>query len=114
MTRPFSLKSSLLLAFAMGGCFAASCQETGATSVCPPLPLYETHPLGDASIADADTADSKAVHDQLARAIDAGCVIPPSSFPSDGGMGGAGPADGPGSGGTPGAAGSSASAAGSH
>ena len=114
MTRPFSLNSSLLLAFAMVGCFAASCQETGATSICPPLPLYQTHPLGDASVPDAQSEDSPAVQAELARAIDAGCVIPPSSFPSDGGMGGAGPVDGPGSGGTPGAAGSSASAAGSH
>ncbi len=116
MTRAFSLKSSLLLAFAAGGCLAVSCEENGATSVCPPLPLYQTHPLGDASIADADTADSAAVRAELARAVDAGCVIAPTFFPSDGGdggMGGAGPTENRvGSGGASGA-GSTASAAGS-
>ena len=86
----FSLKTSLLLAFAAGGCWAVSCQENGATSVCPPLPLYETHPLGDASIADADTADSAAVKADLARAVDAGCAMAPTFFPSEGGEGGTG------------------------
>ena len=114
MTRSFSLKSSLLLAFAISGCLAVSCQENGATSICPPLPLYETHPLGDASIADADTADSAAVQEDLKRAIDAGCTSAPTFFPSDGGMGGDGPTENrAGSGGASGA-GSKASAAGSN
>jgi len=113
MKRPFSVKSSLLLAFAMGGCLAVSCQDNGATSVCPPLPLYETHPLGDASVADAATADSPAVHADLARAIDAGCATAPTFFPSDGGMGGDGPTENRvGSGGAS-SAGSTVSAAGS-
>ena len=86
----FSLKSSLLLAFAVGGCWAVSCQESGATSVCPVLPLYQTHPLGDASIADAATADSAAVRADLARAVDAGCIVTPMLFPSEAGEGGTG------------------------
>jgi hypothetical protein len=116
MTRAFSLKSSLLLAFAMGGCLAVSCQENGATSICPALPLYQTHPLGDASIADADTADSAAVQADLARAIDAGCLIAPTFFPSEGGeggMGGAGPTESSAGNGGSSGAGSKASAAGS-
>ena len=113
MKRSFSLKSSLLLAFAISGCLAVSCQENGATSSCPPLPLYETHPLGDASIADADTADSAAVHEALERAIDAGCTTAPTSFPSDGGVGGDGPTENHAGGGASGA-GSEASAAGSN
>ena len=112
MQRPFSLKSSLLLAFAIGVCLSLSCQENGATSICPVLPLYETHPLGDASI-DADGPDSRAVRDELARAIDAGCVTPPTFFPSDGGMAGAGPTQDPGGSGGASSAGSKASAAGS-
>jgi hypothetical protein len=116
MKLAFSLKSSLLLAFALGGCCAVSCQESGATSVCPVLPLYQTHPLGDASIADADSADSAAVQADLARAVDAGCVETPTFFPSEGGeggMGGAAPIENrAGSGGGSGA-GSKASAAGS-
>jgi hypothetical protein len=113
MKRPFSLKSSLLLAFAIGGCFSVSCQDNGATSVCPPLPLYETHPFLDASVADAATADSPAVHTDLARAIDAGCATAPTLFPSDGGMGGAGPTENPVVGGGASGSGSKASAAGS-
>ena len=113
MKRPFSLKSSLLLAFALGACLATSCQENGATSICPPLPLYETHPLGDASIADAGSAESRAVRAQLARAIDAGCATAPTFFESDGGMAGTGPTENrAGSGGASGV-GSTASAAGS-
>ncbi|HEY1533547.1 MAG TPA: hypothetical protein VGF76_06000 [Polyangiaceae bacterium] len=116
MKLAFSLKSSLLLAFAAGGCLAVSCQENGATSVCPPLPLYETHPLGDASIADADTADAAAVKADLARAVDAGCVITPTFFPSEGGeagMAGAGPSENRVGGGGASGAGSKASAPGS-
>ncbi|HEX3853246.1 MAG TPA: hypothetical protein VHW01_19920 [Polyangiaceae bacterium] len=113
MKRPFSLKSSLLLAFAIGGCLAVSCQENGATSICPSLPLYETHPLGDASIADAGTADSPAVRADLARAIDAGCITAPSLFPSDGGMSGDGPTENRVGGGGASGTGSKASAAGS-
>ena|SRR5882724_4085119 len=116
MKPAFLLKSSLLWSFAVGGYWAVSCQENGATSVCPPLPLYQTYPLGDASIADADTADSAAVQADLARAVDAGCVIAPTFFPSEaseGGMGGAGPTvSGAGNGSSSGA-GSKASAAGS-
>jgi hypothetical protein len=113
MKRPFSLKFSLLLAFALGACLAVSCQENGATSICPPLPLYETHPFLDASVADAATADSPAVRAELARAIDAGCIITPTLFPSEGGMGGDAPTENRvGSGGASGI-GSKASAAGS-
>jgi hypothetical protein len=82
------------------------------TSVCPSLPLYQTYPLGDASIADADSADSAASQADFARALDAGCVTAPTSFPSDGegGMGGASPIQE--SDGNSGAGGSSAGAAG--
>ncbi len=113
MKRLFSLKSSLLLAFAICGCLAVSCQENGATSICPPLPRYETHPLGDASIADADTADAADVQKALARAVDAGCVEAPTLFPTDGGTAGDGPTENHAGGGASGA-GSEASGAGSN
>ena len=109
MRRPFSLKSTLLLAFALSACLAASCSENGATSVCPPLPQYQT-PFADGSAPDGAVAGAAAVNEQLARAEDAGCYTAPSFFPSEGGMGGAGPTpDGNG-----GAGGSSAGAAGTH
>ena len=110
MRRPFSLKFTLLLAFALSACLAASCSENGATSVCPPLPQYQTSSFTDGSVPDADVAGAAAIDEQIARAADAGCCPAPTFFPSDGGMGGAGPnADGNG-----GAGGSSAGAAGTQ
>ncbi len=112
MRRAFSLKSSVLVGLALSACLAASCQGNGVTSSCPSLPLYQTYPLGDASIADAESGDSAASQAALARAVDAGCVTAPSSFPSDGdgGMGGAAPIQE--SDGEPDAGGSGAGAAG--
>ena len=111
MRRPFSLKSTLLLAFALSACLAASCSENGATSVCPPLPQHQA-PFADGSAPDGAVAGAAAVDAQLARAEDAGCYTTPTFFPSDGGMGGAGPSpDGNGGAGGSGN-GSSAGAAG--
>ena len=83
MRRAFSLKSKMLWALACGGCLAASCDERGATSTCPPLPLYQTYPLGDASAADAASADSAEVELALEAAYDAGCATRPTLFPYD-------------------------------
>ncbi|HKO51967.1 MAG TPA: hypothetical protein VJV79_29865 [Polyangiaceae bacterium] len=83
MLRAFSLKSSALWAFAFGGCLAASCDERGVTSICPPLPLYQTYPLGDASPADAASADSAEVQQALEAAYDAGCATRPTDFAYD-------------------------------
>jgi hypothetical protein len=103
MRAAFSLKYSLSLAFALGACLAVSCQDSGATSVCPPLPQYQTYPLGDASIMDA-AAGAQDIDAAFARAVDAGCATAPSFFPSDGGEGGMGGAtpiqDAPGAGGS--------------
>lgn len=85
----------MLWALVFGGCLAASCDERGATSTCPPLPLYQTYPLGDASPADAASADSAEVQVALEAAYDAGCATRPTQFPYDaagaGGEAGEGP-----------------------
>lgn len=88
MLRAFSLKSSLFWAFAFGGCLAVSCDERGATSICPALPLYQTYPLGDASPADAASPDSPEVQVALEAVYDAGCATRPSDFAYDAGAGG--------------------------
>jgi hypothetical protein len=88
MLRAFSLKSPVLWAFACGGCLAASCDQRGVTSTCPPLPLYQTYPLGDASPADAASADSAEVQLALEAAYDAGCATRPTDFPYGAGAGG--------------------------
>ncbi|MEO7034654.1 MAG: hypothetical protein ABI548_12165 [Polyangiaceae bacterium] len=109
MRRPFSLKFTLLLGLALSACLAASCSENGATSSCPPLPQYQTSSLADGSVpdADVDAAGAAAIEAQVARAVDAGCYTAPTFFPSEGGMGGAGPSAG-------GAGGSSVGAAGTQ
>ncbi|HYQ29807.1 MAG TPA: hypothetical protein VER04_21410 [Polyangiaceae bacterium] len=88
MPRAFSLKSPILWAFAVGACLAASCDGRGVTSTCPPLPLYQTYPLGDASPADAASADSAEVQLALEAAYDAGCATRPTDFPYEAGAGG--------------------------
>ncbi|HYQ45135.1 MAG TPA: hypothetical protein VER11_24280 [Polyangiaceae bacterium] len=93
MRRAFSLKSKMLWALVMGGCLAASCDERGATSTCPPLPLYQTYPLGDASPADAASADSAEVQAALEAAYDAGCATRPTQFPYDESAGTSGSGD---------------------
>jgi len=109
MPRAFSLEYSLLWAFVFGGCLAVSCDERGATSICPPLPLYQTYPLGDASPADAASADSAEVQLALEAAYDAGCATRPTDFAYDAGAGAGGEdSDGVGSGGNAGAGGSRA------
>jgi len=90
MRRAFSLKSKVLWALAFGGCLAASCDERGVTSRCPPLPLYQTYPLGDSSPADAASADSAAVQLALEAAYDAGCATRPTEFPYDASAGASG------------------------
>ena len=118
MSRASSLKFSAFLAFVFGGCLAASCDERGVTSSCPPLPLYQTYPLGDASPADAASADSADVQQALEAAYDAGCATRPTNFPYDASAGGEG-GDGPGLDGHAGSSGSGtasahAGAAGGH
>ena len=88
MPRAFSLKSPVLWAVAFGVCLAASCDQRGVTSTCPPLPLYQTYPLGDASPADAASADSAEVQLALEAAYDAGCATRPTEFPYGAGAGG--------------------------
>lgn len=110
MRRPFSLKYTLLLGFALSACLAASCSENGATSSCPPLPQYQTSEDSGLPLTAPDTGSAGATDAQIARAVDAGCYTAPTFFPSEGGMGGAGPTpDGNG-----GAGGSSAGAAGTQ
>jgi len=92
MPRAFTLKSKMFGALALGGCLAASCDERGMTSTCPPLPLYQTYPLGDASPADAASADSAEVQLALEAAYDAGCATRPSEFPYDASAGASGEA----------------------
>jgi hypothetical protein len=89
MLRAFSLTSPLPWALLLGACFAASCSDRGATSICPPLPLYEGYPLGDASLAGASSADSSEARAALAAAVDAGCATAPTHFLNDGGAAGA-------------------------
>jgi hypothetical protein len=90
MPRAFSLKFPALWALACGACLATSCDERGATSTCPPLPLYQTYPLGDSSPADAASADSAEVQLALEAAYDAGCATRPTDFPYDASAGGEG------------------------
>lgn len=108
MPRALSLKSKMLWALACGGCLAAACDEQGVTSNCPPLPLYQTYPLGDASPADAASADSAEVQLALEAAYDAGCATRPTHFAYDASAGASGEAGASavaGSGGHAGAAG---------
>ncbi|MEO8904704.1 MAG: hypothetical protein ABI488_19990 [Polyangiaceae bacterium] len=105
MRRPFSLKVTLVLGFALSASLAASCSENGATSSCPPLPQYQTSSFAGGSVPDADVAGAAAVDAQIARAVDAGCYTAPSFFPSEGEMGGAGPTADGNDGGSAGAAG---------
>jgi hypothetical protein len=90
MKPAFSLKSPLLLALSFSACVAASCDEKGATSICPPLPRYTSFPLGDAAPADASAAG--AAQAELAAAVDAGCATAPTLFPFDSSAGAAGEA----------------------
>ena len=92
MRRALSPKSKMLLALAFGGCLAASCDGGGVTSTCPPLPLYQTYPLGDSSPADAASADSAEVQLALEAAYDAGCATRPTEFPYDASAGASGDA----------------------
>ena len=110
MQRAFSLKITVPLAFALSACLAASCSGNGATSACPPLPLYQTSSFTDGSPPDADVAGAGSIDAQRAHAVDAGCYTAPTLFPSEGGMGGAGPS----SDGNGGAGGSSAGARGTQ
>jgi len=116
MRRAFSLKSKMLWALAFGACLAASCDERGVTSTCPPLPLYQTYPLGDASPADAASADSAEVQLALEAAYDAGCATQPTEFPYDASAGASGDSsDGSGAhAGASGNAGAHAGASGGH
>jgi hypothetical protein len=93
MPRAFPLKSSMLWALACGACLAASCDERGATSTCPPLPLYQTYPLGDSAPADAASADAADVQLALEAAYDAGCATRPTEFPYDASAGAGGSAE---------------------
>ena len=121
MKPALSLKYPVLLALSFSACVAASCDEKGATSVCPPLPRYAALPLADAAPPDASAAG--AAQAELAAAVDAGCATAPTLFPFDSSAGAAGEADSGtssaghgGTGGTVGSAGSAgdAGAAGSH
>ena len=116
MPRAFSPKSPVLWALAFGGCLAASCDQRGVTSTCPPLPLYQTYPLGDASPADAASPDSAEVQLALEAAYDAGCATRPTEFSYGAGAGGeAGESSGSISGaGTGGSASDHAGASGDH
>jgi len=90
MPRALSLESTVFWALALGGCLSASCDERGATSTCPPLPRYQTYPLGDASAADAATVDSPEVQAALEAAYDSGCLTRPTLFPYDASAGASG------------------------
>ena len=90
MKPAFSPKSALFLALSFSACVAASCDEKGATSLCPPLPRYTTFPLGDAAPADASAAG--AAQEVFAAAVDAGCATAPTVFPYDASAGAAGEA----------------------
>lgn len=90
MQRAFSLRSPLLWALTLTACVVASCDEKGITSVCPPLPLYESFALGDASRPDAESPDSATTEAAFAAAVDAGCATAPRDFPSDASAGAAG------------------------
>lgn len=83
MRRAPALEFKMLWALAFGGCLAASCDGGGLTSTCPPLPLYQTYPLGDSAPADAASADSADVQLALEAAYDAGCATRPTEFHYD-------------------------------
>jgi hypothetical protein len=74
MTRAGSVKLALLLAAACAVCALASCSGDGVTTNCPALPLYQTFPLGDASIPDAASGDSTASKAELAEAVSMNCA----------------------------------------
>ncbi len=74
MTRAHPVKIALLLAVGCALGALASCSEDGVTPNCPALPLYQTYPLGDASIPDAASADSAASKAALANAVAANCA----------------------------------------
>jgi hypothetical protein len=94
MPRAFSLKSPVLWGLAFAACLAASCDQRGITSTCPPLPLYQTYPLGDASPADAASADSAEVQLALEAAYEADCATRPTDFPYVAGAAGEASEDG--------------------
>jgi hypothetical protein len=73
-----ALKFALYSAATCAVCAAASCDGDGVTSNCPPLPLYQNYPLGDASVPDAANRDSAATNQALATAVSAGCATAPS------------------------------------
>jgi hypothetical protein len=74
MTRARSVKLALLLAAACAVCALASCSGDGVTTNCPALPLYQTFPLGDASIPDAASGDSTQSKAELAQAVSMNCA----------------------------------------
>lgn len=90
MLRAFSVKPWLLFGFVVAASLAASCTEEGITSDCPPLPLYQTYPLGDASPADAASPDSGETQSAIAAAVDAGCLTAITNFRIEDTEGGAG------------------------
>jgi hypothetical protein len=113
-----SVKFALLGAALCAVGAAAACSEDGVTTNCPDLPLYQTFPLGDASLPDAMSSDSEATQEALAAAIKAGCATGPNGEGSSaagssstggsagtGGSGGSAGKGGAGSGGSAGAAG---------
>ena len=112
MLRAFSLESPLPWTLLFGAVLAASCDDRGATSICPPLPLYQSYPLGDASPPDASSADGGEAQAELAAAVDAGCATALTQFPYDGSAAGASGSDAT-SGGKGGSASGIAGAAGS-
>lgn len=83
MRRVLSLKSPAFWALLACGCLAASCDDEGITSTCPPLPLYTTYPLGDAAPADAASGDAGSTQAAYAAAVDAGCATAQTRFPYD-------------------------------
>lgn len=107
MQRAFSLSSAAVWAFVACGCLAASCDDQGVTSSCPPLPLYQAYPLGDASLADAATAEAGSTQAAYAAAVDAGCATAPTQFPYDAATGAGGEGGSAGMSGSAGDAGAS-------
>jgi len=98
-----------------------SCTEDGVTPSCPPLPLYQSFALGDASPPDAGSPDSEKTRAELDAAVKAGCATPAtegvvaSSVGGAGGSGGSGGASGHTAGGSGGSTSSeNAGAAGSN
>ena len=104
--RVLSLNSPVPWAFVLGACLAASCDQKGITSTCPPLPLYRSYPLGDASPPDASSADAGETSAAYAAAVDAGCATAKTEFPFDAAAGAAGEGESGGSSGRGGSAGS--------